>query len=148
MSLPASPSPASVQGPPTLYICSIDKDLTGIQSPTPYKPTHRITHTHTYVQAHAPSPLQWRALINSQGVHVAAAGGVIKRPSEPSQERGGVGGGQRGSRCKPTIFLASGELASWPPHRSPPPSVLFLLFFRQWPYQWSPFRWIINIDQS
>lgn len=46
---------------------------------------------------HPLSPLQWRALINSQGVHVAVAGGVIKSPSEPSQERVGDGGGQRGA---------------------------------------------------
>lgn len=117
----------SVQGPPTLYICSIDKDLTWIQSQTPWQ-TH--TGTHTHVHAHAPSPLQWRALINSQGVHVVVASGAIKRPSEPSQETGGFGEGQRGSRCRPCIFLASGELASWPPYRSlPSPSLSSSLFF-------------------
>ncbi len=57
------------------------------------------TNTHTCANTH-PEPVQWRALINSQGVHVVVASGVIKRPSEPSQERGGIGGGQRGSRCR------------------------------------------------
>lgn len=40
----------SVQGPPTLYICSIDKDLTGIQSQTPYKHIHTGTYTRTYTR--------------------------------------------------------------------------------------------------
>lgn len=104
------------------------------------------TNTHTCMDPQ--SPLQWRALINSQGVHVVEASGVIKSPSEPSQERVRYGGGQRGADVGLAYSSPQGSsLLDLPIDLPPLPSFSYSLS-HQWLYHWPPFRCIISRDQS